>query len=525
MSGPWDDYASSGGEDGPWSDYQPRKGPQTRPTNPNRGKSGLRLAGEGARKFVEDVSLGVGQILTSIPAALGREQDQAEVEMLKGIADVRKLNPAMQTTAGRVGYGAAALAPAVGAAFIPGVNTVAGSAGVGAIMGAVQPTGSDDSRFWNTAETAMWGAAGQGAAKLLGRLAQPVKSTLAPMYRRAVETLTDEGVNLTPAQKTGSGALAQVQRYVTNNPITQPKEAARIATQREQFTRAALRKVGGRAGAADEATMGTIAERIGQKFDDVASRHSLDMNAPGTLDEFVRIADEAKDLLRQEANPVTRLADDVINQAAKNGGKLPGTTYQKFKTKLDSYARNGDLQPFAVEMRRVLDDALEQATQGTDDFQILAQARREYANLKAIERAVDADGQISPAKLWSQFTTTRQRGRGIYGRGNTDLARLARSGKQVLVEKMPDSGTAPRAWLQALGPQAVGAGTAMMAGNPIPAAAIAASAWGIPRATQALAGSNYLATGMTAPALRNALMLPSRAGVGALVPAYLLSQQ
>lgn len=502
------------------------KGPRSRPTNPNRGLSSRQLAGKGAFKFLNDMSLGRRQIMTNIAGLVGLEGAEDEQRTLEGIADARKLDPVMQTTAGQVGYTGAALVPALAASVVPGANTVIGGGLIGGGMGFMQPTGTDDSRLLNTGGGFVAGAAGQGAANAIGRVAQPVKKAGGQMYRRAVETLSKADVPLTPAQQTGSGVLAQAQRYVTNNPITQPKEAARIGAQRQGYTRAVLKKIGVRADVADETAMLGANTRIGGVFDDIGARYELDLNAKPTLDRFVEIADEAKDTLMQESNPITKMADDIITQSAKNGGKLPAGTYQKFKTQLDRYARDPKVQPFAVDLRKVLDDALLKATEGTDDFARLSKARKDYANLKAIENAIDAEGQISPAKLWNQFTTARRKKQGIYGMGDQELARLARSGKQILVEKMPDSGTGPRQWLQALGPQAVAAAGAAATGNPLPALGIAASAYGLPKLTQAAIGRNYLATGLQTPALRNALMAPSRSGlVGAAVPAYLLAQQ
>ena len=58
---------------------------------------------------------------------------------------------------------------------------------------------------------------------------------------------------------------------------------------------------------------------------------------------------------------------------------------------------------------------------------------------------------------------------------------------------------------------------------------IAAATWAIPKAGGWLATNpgvqNYLASGLGQGLVRNALAFPSRAGLGAAVPAYMLSQE
>jgi hypothetical protein len=120
--------------------------------DPTAGMSGLEKAAAGAGKFVSDTALGGKQLLNQVLGTGDREALNAEA------AESRRLDkPLMDTGAGKAGY----IAPALATALIPGANSVAGAAAVGASMGALQPTTEDESRLKNTAVSATLGAAGQ----------------------------------------------------------------------------------------------------------------------------------------------------------------------------------------------------------------------------------------------------------------------------------------------------------------------------------------------------------------------------
>jgi hypothetical protein len=115
-----------------------------------------------------------------------------------------------------------------------------------------------------------------------------------------------------------------------------------------------------------------------------------------------------------------------------------------------------------------------------------------------------------------------------FGRGDVELAKLARAGSTV-TDRFPNSGTTARLGQQLMLPAALGGVAYGGSGDMETAAKIAAATYLLPKAGGALmtnpAVQNYLASGVGKGLARNALLAPSHAGLGATVPAYLLSQQ
>jgi hypothetical protein len=503
------------------------KGPTSRPTNPLRDVSGFGRAVRGAKTAIQDMSLGVHQRLADLGTALGKPGFAEEGQALRQEAAQDRLKSAklMETTGGQVGYVGGALAPAVAASFIPGANTITGAAAYGAVTGAVQPVTEGESVARNAGVGAVAGAVGQGLFKGVGRLAEPVKNAGSKTYQKSVDVLERAGIKLNAAQKTDSGALKQVQRYVANNPFTQPKEAARIASQRSQYTKAVLKTINADGTEASEATIKDAAARIVKPYDEILPKHSFRPSSK-VLGEMDTVSHEARLALGAD-NGITRIIDDIKSHVQQNG-KITGEYYKSRRTMLLGMQREAGVSPHAVKLREGLDKVFKNVI-GPDEAARLTEADKLYSRLVKIEKAIDPDGSINPAKLWNAVNDKAGRRATQRGTGDKAVAQLARAGKNVLIEKMPDSGTASRVGLQAA-PAAIGGGLGYLTGdNPEEAwrnAAIGAGAlYALPKAAQYGLGSNYISRGIPNSAAREALQLPAERGLGLGVPAYLLSQE
>jgi hypothetical protein len=149
------------------------------------------------------------------------------------------------------------------------------------------------------------------------------------------------------------------------------------------------------------------------------------------------------------------------------------------------------------------------------------------------KNAIDESGNISPAKLANQFGQKRNRYAGVYGQGDKailDLSRLAKAGKAVIPDKLPNSGTTARGMMQVAAPAVIGGAYGAYKEGDI--GGIGSYALGgalLPFAMQkglnSPAATRYLTQGITTPMIRNALLAPSRVGLGTTIPAYLLSQE
>lgn len=119
-------------------------------------------------------SLVAGDQSAGATAQRGAQQENAQVAQQDA--------PLMDSTAGKVGNFAGNVAMAAPTAFVPGANTVTGSALVGAGLGMIQPANSDAERAGNTAMGLGAGATGQ---YLGGKLAGFAGSRLASRQAEA----------------------------------------------------------------------------------------------------------------------------------------------------------------------------------------------------------------------------------------------------------------------------------------------------------------------------------------------------
>lgn len=174
--------------------------------NPTSGMSGsdLRVAGMG--KVFADLGRGAGQLL-----GVTSNEDVRESRVLDA--------PLMATTAGKVGNFAGNVAVAAPAAFVPGVNTVAGAGLTGATLGLLQPAESAEERVKNTALGGTLGAVGQKVGQVVGN---KVGAAIAGRATRAADTESANAVR--------DATLAEARRagYVVPPATSNPNVTNRV---------------------------------------------------------------------------------------------------------------------------------------------------------------------------------------------------------------------------------------------------------------------------------------------------------
>lgn len=429
------------------------------------------------------------------------------------------------------------LLPAGAAARAPGVvgkvgqavvnpQSIKAAAAVGAGMGALQPVGTDESRLKNVGIGALTSGATQGVVQGIGKIAQPVKSALSPVDDNAVKTLESAGVKLDAAQKTGSERLAQLKRFLGDNPVTASGQVKQAEQTASSFTRAALKTIGENADAADETTVANAFDRIGKEFDRIATSNPITADNK-LLNDLVKVSQGASaELETAQSAVITRQVDEIVNKAGS--GKIDGKAYQSIKGVLDriSGGPNAQLGHWARELRSSLDDALERSA-SQSDISALKTARTQYRNLQGVVKAVKPDGNVSPSKLYNAMNTNAYGGKKAMATGRgTDLMKLAKAGSRIIPERMPNSGTPSRAMLQAAAPTLVGAGYGFSQDPSLEGAlkggAVGLGAAGVPWLAQKAfnnpAMANYLAHGAS-PAVQGLLRAPQAAYPLRQVPA------
>lgn len=362
-------------------------------------------------------------------------------------------------------------------------------------------------------------------ARLIGALSSPAalaagRRVITPLPATAertalADTLRGEGVNLTAGQATGSKPLQWAESTFGDMPFSGGRAAQAMTDQGEQFTNAALRRVGENSNRASPDVVDGAFRRIGGDFDAVAQRNHV-IADPQLGNDLAHVEGEYNSLVgqSQRAPVVANTIRDIGDVVAHNGGHITGEQYNAMTSRLARQARGAKADPQLQDAlsgtREALDDAMERSLRNsgnTADLATLQQARNQYRNLMVIEKAATgagsnaAEGLISPSGLRNAVV---QQNRRSYARGQGDFADLARSG-EALLKPLPQSGTAPRQnmqhALQTLG--TVIGGAAGSAGGPAGAAAGAM-------------------TGIAAPAVAGRLLMsrPAQAYLGnqALLP-------
>jgi hypothetical protein len=341
--------------------------------------------------------------------------------------------------------------------------TTGASAAEGAILGGAQGFGQGE----GVDDRISQAGTGMGAGMLVGaalptvvtgvtgaarRLVTP--NSTSPARQAAVSTLAREGVETTAGQATGSNTL----RYAESEIGGQAAQDL-IERQGEQFTAAALRRAGVNANRATPDVIDDAFNRIGQQFDDLASRNilvpdrQLQTDLVDTWRNYMSVTPPSA------RAPIVAETMKDVNKVLKNGGALDGKAYQSLRSRLDRAARGNrdpELANTLRDIRSSLDDAMERsiAARNPGDSGAWKEARNQYRNMLVIEQSATgagenaAQGIISPSSLRS--ATVGKQGRRNYARGKGDFSELARAGESVM-KAMPQSGTAPRTAVRNLG--------------------------------------------------------------------------
>lgn len=513
---------------------------------------GLEQFGRGALQSVKDIGYGLQQLGAEAGGAAGLVAPET-VQRLRREQDIRAAEnaPFMESGAGMAGYTlgsiASLLVPGTALARTGGMagrvgqavaapRTVAGAATAGGLLGAAQPVGEEESRAMNVGTGAIGGTVGNVAARGIARLAQPVTSVPSPQVERAAQRLVAAGVPVDVAARTGSENLRAVQRFLTDNPLSagvmkRGQEATQTA-----FNRAALKLIGEQGDAAIPQVLAQADDRIGSVMDRVARQTGIKVD-DRMLSELAAIEESARMTLEPaKLAPLQAQFNNILGKI-EPGDSIPGDAYQRIRTIARELGNDSALAGVSKQLRETIDSALERSAgkQAAEDLKL---ARKQYRNLERIKESMGTTetGDIPIPALARATSVKRERGAALMGRGDADLARLARSAN-TMRDAFPQSGTAPRAALQAYGqalaPAAAGVGYGVVSGE-TPSdqaqAALALGALGLaaPRGAARLyqnpAFQQYLQRGIQTNPFRQMMLSPAlRGGATYGLPAGLLA--
>lgn len=333
----------------------------------------------------------------------------------------------------------------------------------------------------------------------------------------AVNTLRAEGINPPASFVTGSKVAKAMESELGG---ARYEEA--VSRMSEQFTAAALRRAGIQG--ETRATPGVInaaEDRIGQVFDTVAARNPFIPLDRRFNSEMRAVSDDFHALTGQRSPLIERFIQQIGATTQRSPSAMSGASYQAIQSDIGRYARAAtqpELRMALQDLKSALDAGIQRGLRNPADAAQWRQARREWANLIVVNRAVSgsteaaANGFITPSKLSNAIDSMR---RGTYSHGRGDFADLARAGNQIM-KQFQDSGTPARARALAV-PAAAGAVLGSGFGA-LPGALLATlGPLAAGRAIMSRPGQAYLQNQALAdfarPNVRNAAMLALIAGV------------
>lgn len=288
---------------------------------------------------------------------------------------------------------------------------------------------------------------GAGALELGRKLITP--NPMTPQRAAIAKALQDEGIDLTAGQATGNKRLQYMESELGADVAQEFMER-----QGDQFTNAALDRIGVSAPRATPEVLDRAYRDIGGEFDRLAEASSAPVDQI-FVNDLQNTLDNYNNLLERNAAPaVQKYVDEIYDHAAKSPAGAPfltGDQYQSLRSRLGADMRRTTSPELAFalgDIQSSLDDAVERylSVASPDDIPAWRDVRNKYRNFLVIEKAASSAGEnaalgiLSPAQIRQAIVQQSRRG---YVRGMGDFAELARNANAAMTP-LPNSGTAPR---------------------------------------------------------------------------------
>jgi hypothetical protein len=401
----------------------------------------------------------------------------------------------MAAGVGRVGAGALPFMLSGGQSASPQVaasmlRQMGQNAGKGAAFSVAQPvTNGGDNYLADKAKQAAIGAVSSAAVT---PLAAGLSRVINPQTDAQVKSLMNEGVNPTPGQILG-GAWKSAEEKLTSVPLIGDmiKNAQRRSL--EDFNRAAYKRALDPIGEQSAAPVGRagveeVKTKLGQAYDDLLPKLQFKADQQfssevGNLTNMIRNGNVPPDVAKQFENIVK---NEVFSRMTKQGA-MDGKSFKELESSLGQqikrFGSSQDPSDKAIgdALKEVLSSARGVLTRANPDYATQLQKINEgyanYARVRGAASALGADeGVFTAAQLQNAVKSgDKSAGKGNFATGNALMQDLSESGKKVLGNKYPDSGTVGRATLLTAAP------------------GVATSAYHFPIATAAMAGGAGLA--------------------------------
>lgn len=318
----------------------------------------------------------------------------------------------------------------------------------------------------------MVGGMTPSAATAFGRkLASPLKISNPPETQRLISVAEQEGISLSPGIKSGSRPLQATESVLSTLPFSSGPQRQVYAKTRGQFNQAVLKKAGIDAKYVSPEVLNKAFTGIGKEFDDLVAQTpplrvtpEFDANIKNVFyDNIFKLTRRLDANTRPVFAGFVEDFDNLFKKAKAGGsGVIDPKSYQDIASDLRTTIRTTNdqtLKESLGKMQNALDDLLEQnsSKQLRDQW---SDARRRYRNLLIIDKAAGGgtgetriSGDIPFAGFKQAVDAADQSG---FARGRGEYNDLARVG-DLLTQKIPNSGTPERTFMQRLVTDPVGA--------------------------------------------------------------------
>ncbi len=373
----------------------------------------------GVGKGLNDLGVGVQQRLLQAGAALGvPDADRAEKHLQQIIDDEKAATePLTHTLAGGAGQLVGTAVPGLLSLAVPGSSTLLGAAGTGAVLGAAEATGSDESVSGNAAAGALGGFAGQVAGKFLGAGAKyllervqarrAAREVARQIQKASLNNAQDLGLAVPPSLVTEGAGIGKTIQGLAGSPKTIQEAAAGNQPRMQAVVRRAFGIPEGvplRDGVLD------VRRAAGEAYDDLRSYPEPIVSTFKYANDINNLTQEAKTMARfpelaknddVEKLQFTLLKPDFsANEAVTLIKRLREAGATHDRSGEDAFRELGKFQRGAAgALEDLVDQNLQQARVPglLDDFR---NARKTIAQTYDIEDALLADGNtIDATKL------------------------------------------------------------------------------------------------------------------------------
>lgn len=411
---------------------------------------------------------------------LGQATPQEIADHKKAMAGLRS------TTAGTIGdIGGQVVAGALPTVLAgPAAATYAGSAAIGAGLGALQPTDKEGERANNMIMGGVGGVAGQAIGRGIGKLLKPIPRAIDNSV--GVDAAQRIGMQLTPGQRTGSTGLQQVEAVLSRTPGSAGMFDRIKDLNQVKLNAAAANSIGENADTLGEDVIAKASQRISQQFNELSAKSKVSLG-----DDFANLVGKLQsnnDKLGPFRNPQV---DGLIEKSTRLAQMkdIPGDVYQVIRSELtsaadDAYRSGNSAAGKAMkDIRNALDDAAKKGLSEADQ-KLWDATRSQYAHLKTLVKGNTIEaGNVKPNLINNALAKFNPQ---MYKSGQinsplNDIGLVSQNFKQAV----PNSGTPERTAMQN-----------MMFGNPITGIPSMALANLYARAYLSNPGQSYMTKGM-----------------------------